>query len=85
MLSLTVVNILPTTRELNVIFRAHLNKENNYLEDSYVYVLNGWHEDKSGIEKPRSLDLYPQLLYISTLWAKLYVLLAEQSTSIVLW
>ncbi len=58
MLSFTVATVLPATRDLNAVFCAHWNTDTDYLGDSYVCGLNGWYEEKSGIERTRSSDLY---------------------------
>lgn len=59
MLSFTVATVLPATRDLNAVFCAHWDEETDYLGDSYVVGLNGWYEDKSGIERnPPQSTLY---------------------------
>ena len=51
MFSFTMASVLPATRDLNALFCARVDEENNYLGDSYVCGLNGWYEHKSGIER----------------------------------
>ena len=43
--------ILPATRDLNAVWAANWNDETDYLGQSYVCGLNGWWEDKAGIER----------------------------------
>ena len=50
MLSFTVKSLLPATRDLNAVFSMRWDYENNYLKKGYVSGLNGWYENKSGIE-----------------------------------
>lgn len=51
MFSFTMASVLPATRDLNALFCARVDEENEYLGDSYVCGLNGWYEHKSGIER----------------------------------
>jgi len=51
MLSFTIASVLPATRDLNAIYCARWDEENNYLKKAYISGLNGWYEDKSGIER----------------------------------
>ena len=51
MLSFTMASVLPATRDLNALFCARVDEENEDLGDSYVCGLNGWYEHKSGIER----------------------------------
>lgn len=51
MFSFTIGAELPATRDLNAVFCANWNEETDYLGLSYVCGLNGWYENKSGIEK----------------------------------
>lgn len=51
MLTFTVSTILPATRDLNAVFCAKWDKTKDYLGESYVCGLNGWFENKSGIER----------------------------------
>jgi hypothetical protein len=51
MLSFTVASVLPATRDLNAVYCTTWDDEVNYLKKSYVSGLNGWYEDKSGIER----------------------------------
>ncbi len=51
MMSFTVKTALPATRDLNAVFCAHWDEETDYLGTSYVCGLNGWYENKSGIER----------------------------------
>jgi len=51
MLSFTVASVLPATRDLNAVFSMTWDDEANYLKKGYICGLNGWYEDKSGIER----------------------------------
>ena len=51
MFSFTIGTVLPATRDVNAVFCANWNETHDYLGESYVCGLNGWYEDKSGIEK----------------------------------
>ena len=51
MFSFTIGTVLPATRDVNAVFCANWNDTRDYLGLSYVCGLNGWYEDKSGIEK----------------------------------
>lgn len=51
MFSFTIGTVLPATRDVNAVFCANWNKTRDYIGESYVCGLNGWYEDKSGIEK----------------------------------
>ena len=51
MFSFTIGAELPATRDLNAVFCANWNEKTDYLGLSYVCGLNGWYENKSGIEK----------------------------------
>ncbi|MBQ3118914.1 MAG: hypothetical protein IJC10_04040 [Clostridia bacterium] len=51
MFSFTIGTVLPATRDVNAVFCAHWNEKRDYIGESYVCGLNGWYEDKSGIEK----------------------------------
>lgn len=51
MLSFTVASVLPATRDLNAVFCTTWDDETNYLKKAYVSGLNGWYENKSGIER----------------------------------
>lgn len=51
MLSFTVSTILPATRDLNAVFCANWDDEVDYLGVSYVCGLNGWYENKAGLER----------------------------------
>lgn len=51
MMSFTVKTALPATRDLNAVFCAHWDEKTDYLGTSYVCGLNGWYENKSGIER----------------------------------
>jgi hypothetical protein len=54
MLSFTVSTVLPATRDLNAVWAAHWDEVADYLGASYVCGLNGWWENKAGIERNRS-------------------------------
>lgn len=51
MMSFSVKTALPATRDLNAVFCARWDDETDYLGTSYVCGLNGWYENKSGIER----------------------------------
>ena len=51
MMSFTMATVLPATRDLNAVFCAHWDDKTDYLSDSYICGLNGWFEDKFGIER----------------------------------
>ncbi len=51
LMSFTVGAELPATRDLNAVFCAEWDNNANYLGNSYVCGLNGWYDNKSGIEK----------------------------------
>lgn len=51
MLQFTVSTVLPATRDLNAVFCTTWDDDINYLKTSYVSGLNGWYENKSGIER----------------------------------
>lgn len=50
MLCFTVASVLPATRDLNGLYCAEWDDETNYLRSGYIAGLNGWYENKSGIE-----------------------------------
>lgn len=43
--------LLPATRDLNAVFCTTWDDSVNYLKKSYVVGLNGWYDNKSGIER----------------------------------
>ena len=43
--------VLPATRDVNAVIHGHWNNERNYIGDSYLCGLNGWWDDKAGIER----------------------------------
>lgn len=51
MMRFTVSTVLPATRDLNAVFCTTWDDSVNYLKKSYVVGLNGWYENKSGIER----------------------------------
>lgn len=51
MMSFTVASVLPATRDLNAVYCTTWDDKTNYLKKSYVSGLNGWYENKSGIER----------------------------------
>ena len=51
MMTFTGKTVLPATRDLNAVFCAHWDEKTDYLGTSYVCGLNGWYENKSGIER----------------------------------
>ena len=46
--------ILPATRDLNAVWAAHWDDKKDYLGESYVCGLNGWWENKAGIERNKA-------------------------------
>jgi hypothetical protein len=54
MLSFTVSTVLPATLDLNAVFCADWDESTDYLGDSYVCGLNGWYENKAGLERNNS-------------------------------
>ncbi len=58
MLSFTVSTVLPASRDLNAVWCAHWEEETDYLGESYVCGLNGWWENKAGIERNKYSNLY---------------------------
>lgn len=51
MMRFKMATVLPATRDLNAVFCTTWDDEINYLKKSYVVGLNGWYENKSGIER----------------------------------
>lgn len=51
MMRFTVSTVLPATRDLNAVFCTTWDDSVNYLKKAYVVGLNGWYENKSGIER----------------------------------
>ena len=51
MMRFKVSTVLPATRDLNAVFCTTWDDSVNYLKKSYVVGLNGWYENKSGIER----------------------------------
>lgn len=51
MMRFTMSTVLPATRDLNAVFCTTWDDEVNYLKKAYVVGLNGWYENKSGIER----------------------------------
>lgn len=51
MMRFSVSTVLPATRDLNAVFCTTWDDSVNYLKKSYVVGLNGWYENKSGIER----------------------------------
>ncbi len=47
----TAKTVLPATRDVNALFCANWIEETDKLGNAYVVGLNGWWEDKSGIER----------------------------------
>lgn len=45
-----ISTVLPATRDVNAVFCASWNEETDYLKQAYVCGLNGWWENKAGIE-----------------------------------
>ncbi len=50
--------VLPATRDLNAVWAAHWDEKTDYLGESYVCGLNGWWENKAGIERNKENGLY---------------------------
>lgn len=51
MLTFVGKTVLPATRDLNAVFCSRWDENTDYLGTSYVCGLNGWYENKSGIER----------------------------------
>lgn len=51
MFSFTMASVLPATRDLNAVYCVTWDDEINYLKKGYISGLNGWYEEKSGIER----------------------------------
>lgn len=51
MMRFKMATVLPATRDLNAVFCTTWDDSVNYLKKSYVVGLNGWYENKSGIER----------------------------------
>lgn len=51
MMRFTMSTVLPATRDLNAVFCTTWDEDVNYLKKAYVVGLNGWYENKSGIER----------------------------------
>ena len=51
MLCFTASTVAPATRDVNAVFCAEWDNELNDLGDSYVCGVNGWYNDKAGIER----------------------------------
>ena len=51
MMCFKMSTVLPATRDLNAVFCTTWDDSVNYLKKSYVVGLNGWYENKSGIER----------------------------------
>lgn len=51
MMRFKMSTVLPATRDLNAVFCTTWDDSVNYLKKSYVVGLNGWYENKSGIER----------------------------------
>lgn len=51
MMRFSMSTVLPATRDLNAVFCTTWDDTVNYLKKSYVVGLNGWYENKSGIER----------------------------------
>ncbi len=64
MMSFDIKTALPATRDLNGVFCARWDEPTDYLGDCYVCGLNGWYENKSGIE--RNIVGQDSILYSTT-------------------
>ena len=51
MFSFTMASVLPATRDLNAVFCMTWDEETNYLKRGYICGLNGWYDNKCGIER----------------------------------
>lgn len=51
MMSFTVASVLPATRDLNAVYCTRWDDEIKYLKKAYISGLNGWYEEKCGIER----------------------------------
>ena len=51
MISFTAASVLPATRDVNAVFCASWDDENNYLGDAYVCGVGGWYDNKAGLER----------------------------------
>lgn len=51
MITFTAATVAPATRDVNAVFCANWDDEQNDLGDSYVCGLNGWYENKAGVER----------------------------------
>ena len=51
MITFTGSTVAPATRDVNAVFCAEWDDELNDLGDSYVCGLNGWYDDKAGLER----------------------------------
>jgi len=58
MLTFKISTVLPATRDLNAVWCTEWNEETNYLGNSYVCGLNGWYENKAGIERCGDNEFY---------------------------
>ena len=58
MMTVKISTVLPATRDLNAVWCTEWNDEINYLGNSYVCGLNGWYENKSGIERCGDNEFY---------------------------
>ena len=58
MMTFKVSTVLPATRDLNAVWCTEWNDETNYLGNSYVCGLNGWYENKAGIERCGENEFY---------------------------
>lgn len=50
--------VLPATRDLNAVWAANWDEKTDYLGKSYVCGLNGWWENKAGIERNDANGLF---------------------------
>ncbi|MCQ2387157.1 MAG: hypothetical protein MJ066_01755 [Clostridia bacterium] len=51
MITFKVSTVSPATRDLNAVSCADWNNETNDLGDAYVYGVNGWYDNKAGVER----------------------------------
>ena len=69
MFSFDIEAVPPATRDLNAVFCANWNPETDYLGESYVCGLNGWYENKSGIERNFGSDFGTNLYSTTSMYS----------------
>ena len=58
LVTINMGTVLPATRDVNAVWHSHWDQNIDYLGDSYVCGVNGWYENKSGIERSGSHGFY---------------------------